>query len=240
MTDRAVTPRALVVSPGDPVVWRNAGHNRHTVTADRRAFDSGPLLPGERFRIAAPATPGVHGYRCVFHPFIRGTLTVSPVRVAAPAAVDAGRRATLRGRAPRSAAGTRARAERRVPGAWVPAGTSVVGPAGGFVLRLGPITRSVAVRVSVGANVSPSVRVAVRPRVTVRLRGTALTVRVHPASSVVARLERRERGRWRRVGARRLARGRAAFALPAPGDYRVAIAPAAGLAGRVSRVVRLP
>lgn len=210
MTDRAVTPRALVVSPGDPVVWRNAGHNRHTVTADRRAFDSGPLLPGERFRIAAPAT------------------------------VDAGRRATLRGRAPRSAAGTRARAERRVPGAWVPAGTSVVGPAGGFVLRLGPITCSVAVRVSVGANVSPSVRVAVRPRVTVRLRGTALTVRVRPASSVVARLERRERGRWRRVGARRLARGRAAFALPAPGDYRVAIAPAAGLAGRVSRVVRLP
>ena len=55
ITDRTVTPNALVVAPSTQVMWTNTGHNRHTVTADAGAFGSGALLPGDDFTISAPS-----------------------------------------------------------------------------------------------------------------------------------------------------------------------------------------
>ena len=84
ITDSTVIPGALVVAASTKVVWHNHGHNRHTVTADDGSFGSAPLVTGGRFTINAPARPGVYGYHCIFHSYIRGTLTVSPMSLATP------------------------------------------------------------------------------------------------------------------------------------------------------------
>ena len=239
LTDRGVVPLDVVVNAGTPVVWRNVGGNRHTVTADAGAFGSGTLIPGDRFRISAPAAPGVYGYRCLFHSSIRGTVTVSPVRVAPLGPVNAGRAVAVRGSVPRSDAGAEARVERRAGGTWVAAGTAAVGADGRFRVVLPPPAGPVVLRAVVGEDVSPSVSVAVRPVLTVARSGDVLAVTLSPAlPGVRVRLERRDAGRWHRVAGRGLAGGRATFHLPAPGAYRVSVPPRGGLTGRVSRVVR--
>jgi plastocyanin len=106
INDMAVDPVDLVVAPGTKILWANAGRKRHTVTSDTGAFDSGTLLPGERFSITAPMSVGSFSYHCRFHQFIRGTVTVSLVNLHAPAEVPYGRVATLTGLVPGADPGT--------------------------------------------------------------------------------------------------------------------------------------
>ncbi len=65
-------PRVVPVRPGVPVRWTNRDKRTHTVTSTRdspQQFDSGPLAPGESFRITTKrrgrftyrsTTPGDH------------------------------------------------------------------------------------------------------------------------------------------------------------------------------------
>ena len=46
--------------------------------------DARTLFTGDEFTISAPAAPGVYAYHCIFHSYIRGTLTVSLVALTAP------------------------------------------------------------------------------------------------------------------------------------------------------------
>ena len=209
------------------------------MTADDGSFGSGPLFSGDPFTIKAPATPGVYGYHCIFHFYIRGTLTVSPVSLAAPGPVDVGRTVTLRGTVPRAAAGSPVSVQRRVPGAWVAVADTTASAAGAFSATSPALTTRTVFRALAAGSVSPSVRVLVRPVVAVSPRGARLTVRVRPAvSGAAVRLERldghgplgagREPASIRRTGR---------FHPEDAGVYRAEVGARAGLSARASRAI---
>ncbi len=72
------TPKDVTVKVGTRVTWTNSGAVAHTVTADDgTTFDSGNLDPQAVFSFT-PAAPGTVPYHCTFHPWMKGTITVSP------------------------------------------------------------------------------------------------------------------------------------------------------------------
>ena len=73
----AFVPAALSVQTGDIVTWTNMEDVSHTVTAGNGAFDSGAFGHGMTFQLTAGA-PGTYTYLCQIHPFMKGTLTVTP------------------------------------------------------------------------------------------------------------------------------------------------------------------
>jgi plastocyanin len=73
----AFAPVNLSVRTGDAVTWTNMDDISHTVTADNDAFDSGALGHGASFQLTA-GPPGTYTYFCQIHPFMKGTLTVTP------------------------------------------------------------------------------------------------------------------------------------------------------------------
>ena len=240
ITDATVTPGALVVAPGTPVVWLNTGRNRHTVTEEDGRFGSGTLVPGEEFHITAPQTPGTYAYHCRFHAYIRGTLTVSLVSLTTPSPVVVNGRPALAGVVPDTAAGTVVRVERRLPGAWEEVGSTTTDSAGAFRISGPSLPARTAFRAIAGDAVSPSVRAEVHPALAVERRGARLIVRVRPAGrGTIAHLERLDLDsyRWEPAARARLSTGRARFALRVPGVYRATVEPRAGLSGTASRVV---
>ena len=239
ITDQAVAPPDLVVAAATKVVWRNRGRNRHTVTADDGRFGSGTLFSGDTFTVRAPTAPGVYAYHCIFHNYIRGTVTVSPLSLAAPAPVDVGRRVRLRGTLRGGATGAPVSIQQRVAGAWLTVADTTANPAGAFSATSPPLTTSTVFRALAADAVGPAVPARVRQVVSVGRSGPRLTVRVTPAASgAVVHLERRDGpGRWSGVARRPLAGGRTVFTLESAGVYRARVAARAGLAGRASRPV---
>jgi plastocyanin len=73
----AFAPASLGVHTGDTVTWTNTDDVSHTVSADNDAFDSGVFGKGMTFQLTAGA-PGTYTYFCRIHPFMKGTLTVTP------------------------------------------------------------------------------------------------------------------------------------------------------------------
>jgi len=73
----AFVPASLSVQSGDTVTWTNMDDISHTVSADNDAFDSGVFSKGMTFQLTAGA-PGTYTYFCRIHPFMKGTLTVTP------------------------------------------------------------------------------------------------------------------------------------------------------------------
>ena len=73
----AYAPPSLSVRTGDTVTWTNMDDISHTVSADNDAFDSGVFGHGMTFQLTAGA-PGTYTYFCRIHPFMKGTLTVTP------------------------------------------------------------------------------------------------------------------------------------------------------------------
>ncbi len=240
ITDDTVIPGALVVAPSTEVVWQNHGRNRHTVTADDGSFGSASLFTGDEFTIYAPARPGLYAYHCIFHSYIRGTLTVSPVSLAVRSPVDVGRRVVLRGTVRGVSAGAPVSLERRVSGAWIGVVATTTNASGAFVATSAALTTRTIFRALAAGSVSPSVRVQVRPVVAVSRHGARLTVRVRPAVSRAAvHLERLDRGahRWRHAASRLLSAGKAEFTLTSPGVYRARVGARGGLSARASRAV---
>lgn len=74
MRGNSFTPRAITITVGDTVVWRNADIVRHNAVRPE-TFDSGDLRGGETFRWVAADTGEVR-YRCTIHQRMRGTLNV--------------------------------------------------------------------------------------------------------------------------------------------------------------------
>jgi plastocyanin len=238
--DSGYDPAALVVAPGTEVTWTNAGRNRHTVTADQGGFGSRPLATGDRFAIAAPATPGVYAYHCTFHSYMHGSLTVSLVSLERPAPVRVGRPVTLTGTVPGVAAGTPVGVEGLAAGAWAPVGQAVTDASGAFSVTTGPLTGTMAFRAVAAGSPSPLVRARVVPLVTVRRRGKRLRVRIAPSTAGArARLQRLDLDtyRWTTLRSLRVAAGRTSFVLRRPGVYRVEAPAHGGLASTDSRVV---
>lgn len=69
------TPPAIVVAPGDTVVWTNGDLVPHTATAFDSTFSSGSIGAGAEWRWVA-AGAGRHEYVCAFHPGMRGSVEV--------------------------------------------------------------------------------------------------------------------------------------------------------------------
>ena len=242
ITDATVIPNALVVPPLTRVTWRNTGRNRHTSTADAGEWDSGSLSPGQEFTITAPATPGVYAYHCIFHSYIRGTLTVSLVALQTPSPVHAGEAAMLEGTVPGAGEGTPVTIERRLPGAWETVASVTTDATGAFAAGSPPLTARTAFRALTGASISPSIRVEVRPHLSARRNGRRVRVTVTPAPpGARIMLERLDLDtyRWEPVRDVRLgAAGHTRFLLRGAGVYRVAVSAAGGLAATTSAPIQ--
>jgi plastocyanin len=242
ITDAAYVPVSLVVPPGASITWHNDGHNRHTVTEDDGLFNSGALNPGQRFTISAPSAPGVYRYHCIFHSYIRGTLTVSLVGLDTPAPVAHGETARLAGTVPGAAEGTPVTIEQRVPGAWVVVATPTTDASGTFSARTGPLTARTAFRALTGGSISPSVRAEVHPHLHAHRSGRAVRVELDPAvAGAMVALERLDLDtyRWSEVRHLRLGgAGRTRFRLARAGVYRVSVEPGHGLSAATSAPIQ--
>jgi plastocyanin len=73
----AYVPQKLSVARGTAVRFVNDDDEAHTVTATDRSFDSGGLDTGDTWTHRFTAA-GTTGYFCALHPYMRGTVVVTP------------------------------------------------------------------------------------------------------------------------------------------------------------------
>jgi plastocyanin len=59
------------------VTWTNLDGVAHTVTADDGSWGSGTLGQGATYSHVF-TSPGTYTYHCAIHPFMTGTVTVTP------------------------------------------------------------------------------------------------------------------------------------------------------------------
>lgn len=76
MRQQAFEPATLRVAAGTRITWTNADDMPHSVTAADSRFDSGPIPPGKSFQWTAQGS-GEIAYRCIFHPSMTATVTVT-------------------------------------------------------------------------------------------------------------------------------------------------------------------
>jgi plastocyanin len=69
------SPSELSVHSGDWIVFSNKDLFPHTVTADGKSFDSNGIAANASWKFQA-AGPGVYSYHCIFHPTMKGKITV--------------------------------------------------------------------------------------------------------------------------------------------------------------------
>ena len=68
----------LTVKVGKTVTWVNKDTVTHTVTSDGSSlFDSGFMPTGATFQFSFK-TAGTYPYYCTVHPFMKGTIVVTP------------------------------------------------------------------------------------------------------------------------------------------------------------------
>jgi plastocyanin len=72
----AYLPPNLTVASGGSITWTNRDDVAHTVSADDGSSFDGTVAPGATVTFTAGA-PGTYTYFCRFHPFMKGSLTVS-------------------------------------------------------------------------------------------------------------------------------------------------------------------
>jgi plastocyanin len=82
MQMESFVPAKVSAPAGTQVTWTNTDSVPHSVTADDKRFDSGPILPGKSFEWTVTGS-GAVAYHCIFHPSMTATLTI---RTPAPAA----------------------------------------------------------------------------------------------------------------------------------------------------------
>ena len=71
----AFSPQTLTVKAGTKVTWTNKDSVTHTVTADKGAFNSGPLSPGNTFSFTFTQA-GTYSYHCSIHTSMMATIVV--------------------------------------------------------------------------------------------------------------------------------------------------------------------
>ena len=72
------SPANLTVKVGKTVAWVNKDTVTHTVTSDGSSlFDSGFMPTGATFQFTF-TTAGTYPYYCTVHPFMKGTIVVTP------------------------------------------------------------------------------------------------------------------------------------------------------------------
>ena len=71
-------PAHITVKRGTRVTWINRDMTKHTATASNGAFDSGILRPGQSYSHTFKTAGRTNNYHCEIHPFMRGSVTVTP------------------------------------------------------------------------------------------------------------------------------------------------------------------
>lgn len=71
----AFSPQSLTVAVGTKVTWTNNDGVAHTVTADQKAFDSGPISSGSTYSFTFTKA-GTYTYHCAIHPNMKATVVV--------------------------------------------------------------------------------------------------------------------------------------------------------------------
>ncbi|WP_328363667.1 cupredoxin family copper-binding protein [Mycobacterium sp. NBC_00419] len=73
----AFAPAALTVTVGDTVTWTNHDEEPHTVAADDGSFHSPGMDTNATYSYTF-TKPGSYSYICGIHPFMHGTVVVTP------------------------------------------------------------------------------------------------------------------------------------------------------------------
>jgi len=80
-------PKSISVKTGQEVAWINSDELMHTVTEGNpsdgpvaNGFDSGVLHMGQEFNVSFDK-PGQYEYYCIFHPFMKGDISVTKSQV---------------------------------------------------------------------------------------------------------------------------------------------------------------
>jgi plastocyanin len=68
-------PQVVIVKAGDTIIWANHDPLPHTVTAERKQFDSHEIASGRSWKYTARKA-GEFAYACVLHPTMKATLRV--------------------------------------------------------------------------------------------------------------------------------------------------------------------
>lgn len=69
-------PATITVPKGTTVTFTNQDSTAHTATSkESGVFESGPIEPGKSAKVTLD-TSGTFTYYCLFHPFMKGTITV--------------------------------------------------------------------------------------------------------------------------------------------------------------------
>jgi plastocyanin len=69
-------PPMLTVAPGTKVSVKNADDTQHTITADDKSFDTGPIDGGKSATFTVSKS-GTVKYHCNIHNYMAGTIQVS-------------------------------------------------------------------------------------------------------------------------------------------------------------------
>ncbi len=70
-------PATLTVRRGDTVMWTNHDEEPHTVAANDGSFHSPGMVANGTYSFTF-STPGTFDYICSIHPFMHGTVVVTP------------------------------------------------------------------------------------------------------------------------------------------------------------------
>ena len=73
----AYAPARFEIAAGTTIRWTNSDQVDHSVTATDGSWDSGIIRPGETWERTF-ARPGTYDFFCTPHPFMKGTITVTP------------------------------------------------------------------------------------------------------------------------------------------------------------------
>jgi plastocyanin len=77
MIQTAFSPTPITLAPGSTVTWTNLDGVAHMVIADDGSWGSGTLEEGGRYSHVF-TSPGTHRYHCAVHPFMKGTVVITP------------------------------------------------------------------------------------------------------------------------------------------------------------------
>ena len=75
----AIQPATVTISVGTAVIWTNHTSVLHTVTSDNTGVfhTPSPLTTNQTLQVLF-TKPGTYPYHCEIHPYMVGTITVTP------------------------------------------------------------------------------------------------------------------------------------------------------------------
>ena len=88
-TNSCFIPNVLNIQVDDSVTWTNDDTSGHTITSGTPsggsdgAFDSSIVAPGDSYSLTFPSAD-TYNYFCLIHPWMQGTVTVTPATTPAP------------------------------------------------------------------------------------------------------------------------------------------------------------